>query len=276
MKKLFIVLCLLLFLLGSSTESRMIIPIVGGQAVAPASGNDFSGDSNVVALYKFESGALTTDSNGTNTLTANGTPVADTSAYKEGAASVDYPDTGSDYHSITNAGMDGDHPLKSGVGPTDFSIAMWFRIDTDQWSEIFSSWDATKYAFRFIYNSGDGSLRAYVGTGTGSTSTTYENSSDTLAIGTWNHICLTYDYDGGGDDATLTMYVWEDGGVGDWADYQVSGSVVDMNVEDGALGIGAQSDNSDHIDGRIDELVIFKDIINGTDCDNIRNGTYGS
>lgn len=51
--------------------------------------NDFSGDANCVALWRHESGALSTDSKSTHTLTNNDV-TADTSSYREGSAAGVY------------------------------------------------------------------------------------------------------------------------------------------------------------------------------------------
>jgi len=52
----------------------------GGEPPPEGSGNDYSGDSNTQAHFQFESGALTTDSIGSYTLTDHGTVTADTDA----------------------------------------------------------------------------------------------------------------------------------------------------------------------------------------------------
>src|SRR5208282_5472922 len=66
--------------------------------------NNFSTDSSCKALWRFESGALTTDSIGPNTLTPVGSPTANTSIYKEGAASIQLNGS-SQYAYITDASM---------------------------------------------------------------------------------------------------------------------------------------------------------------------------
>jgi len=74
--------------------------------------NIFTNDSNCKALWRFENGALTTDSKGTNTLTNNNTVVADTVNFKEGAASANLESSSSQYFSITNANLNAGFPLK--------------------------------------------------------------------------------------------------------------------------------------------------------------------
>jgi len=54
---------------------------------APAwSVNDFASDPNCKVVYRFEDGALTTDSQGSTTLTNANSVVADTVNFAEGAA----------------------------------------------------------------------------------------------------------------------------------------------------------------------------------------------
>ena len=92
--------------------------------------NDFSADPNCVALWRFESGALTTDSKGSNTLTAINTPTADTGDYKEGAASVSLVKSSSQYFSIADASLPTDFPCKNGGTGKIFSICAWFKSAT--------------------------------------------------------------------------------------------------------------------------------------------------
>ena len=67
--------------------------------------NDFSGDSNCVALWRFENGALTADSKGTNTLTDVNTVGSDTVDYKEGSGCADFEATASERFTITSLFM---------------------------------------------------------------------------------------------------------------------------------------------------------------------------
>ncbi len=77
--------------------------------------NDFSGDGDVVALYRFENGALVTDSKNSNDLTANGTISADTVNFQEGAAAADFDRVNEEYFDIADVAMSAAYPLKNGT-----------------------------------------------------------------------------------------------------------------------------------------------------------------
>ena len=102
---------------------------VSGLAAAGGYNSGFSTDSNCVALYKFESGALTTDSKGGNTLVlGGGSPVADAVDYKEGAACVDFELGDSDYYTVADGDLDAAFPFKNGGSETAISVCFWVKI----------------------------------------------------------------------------------------------------------------------------------------------------
>src|SRR4030067_604098 len=91
--------------------------------------NNFSNDADCVAVWNLESGALGVDSKGGNTLTNTGV-VANSSLYKQGAASGDFELSESDYMSITDAALDSGFPLKSGDSNKKISACGWFRPES--------------------------------------------------------------------------------------------------------------------------------------------------
>ena len=79
-----------------------------------ATGNDFTGDSDVAAVYDFEPGALGADDSGNgNTLTAYNSPASDTTYYKRGSGSVSYVRNDVDYQMVSDANLASGFPLKS-------------------------------------------------------------------------------------------------------------------------------------------------------------------
>ncbi len=92
--------------------------------------NDFSGDSNCVALWSFDKGALTTDSIGDNTLTDNNTVGTDAVDYKEGDQCASFKKTDSEFFSITDANLDNGFPLKTGDTTKKISGALWFKQES--------------------------------------------------------------------------------------------------------------------------------------------------
>src|SRR3990172_20161 len=139
--------------------------------------NNFSTDTNCIALYRFESGALTTDSKGTNTLTSSGSPIANTSDYKEGAASVDLETSTSDFYYINDANLDPQFPLRNGDTNKKISIAGWFKPEslpaTSAMRTLCSKYDgaANKRSFMVgaFNDAGTTKLRLYLGYNSGLT-----------------------------------------------------------------------------------------------------------
>ena len=85
--------------------------------------NDFSGDGACVALWRFESGALTTDSIGTNTLTDVNTVGTETTDYQEGSACADIERDNSELFSIDDTDLDSGFPYKSGGSDLDITVS---------------------------------------------------------------------------------------------------------------------------------------------------------
>ena len=92
--------------------------------------NDFSGDPNCVALWRFENGALIADSIGSNTLTDVNTVGTDTSDFKEGAACADFERSSLEYFYINDANLDSDYPFKSGDTNKKISFCEWFKLES--------------------------------------------------------------------------------------------------------------------------------------------------
>src|SRR3989304_868968 len=161
--------------------------------------NNFSSDSNCKALWRFENGALTTDSKGTNTLTNNNTVVADTVNFKEGAASADFEAGSSQSFSITDVNLNAGFPLKNGDTDKVISVCCWFRLEslpaTSNRMTLCAKWDTTNvkrsFAFRVFNNAGNTVVDLSLGYNGGvSTELLYHSSA--LSINTWYHATITY------------------------------------------------------------------------------------
>ncbi|GAH13633.1 unnamed protein product, partial [marine sediment metagenome] len=88
--------------------------------------NDFTYDDYCVALYRFESGALTADSFGGNTLTNNNGVAEDLVNFKEGECSADLELSSSQYFSISDDDLDSGFPCKDEEGTNrSFTICGW-------------------------------------------------------------------------------------------------------------------------------------------------------
>ena len=223
--------------------------------------NDFSGDANCVALWRFESGALTTDSKGTNTLTNNNAVAENAVDYKEGAGSADFEASSTQYFSITDANLDAGFPLKNGDANKKISICGWFQIETLRPDNIglYSKWNSgsNKASLR-IFVSSIGIFTVHIGYNGGASSETLY-SGVTVVTGRFYHYGFTFQ----DSDKTWQLVVWDDTGLTKIID--TSGIATNnINVEDAAVAIGVGYINVAPprmpFDGEIDEKPVFKDI----------------
>ena len=231
--------------------------------------NDFSLDSRCVALWRFENGALTADSKGTNTLTAVATPVADLADFKEGAACADLEYNDGDYFTIPDASLDAGFPLKSGDTVKKLTWCAWIKQESQPSSiaYIIAKYDITNkrsLAITTVSNA----LRILWGYSPG----TAAQSIDTdIAInnGEWYWIGMRVD----GVAKTLDVIVYR---ANTGVTYTYSTTPTDeLYVTNTAFTIGARDgDTTFRWDGRIDEVVIFNDLLTTTEMDKVRKGTF--
>jgi hypothetical protein len=231
--------------------------------------NNFSGDANCVALWRFESGALTTDSKGTNTLAEGGTPTADTATFKEGAASVNL-DPSTDYLVITDANLNTGFPLKSGDTIKTISVCGWFRCDAVGARQIFSKYatvaggrsftitlqvTSDRFGIRLGHTSGDSYQDIF--------------GMNALVTGRWYHFGVTYQ----DSDKAYKIRLWDDTGAA--LIENLSGTATNnIFVNTTQVCVGTRSNLAEYFDGLIDEMVVFKDILTTDEIDQIRAGTY--
>jgi hypothetical protein len=225
--------------------------------------NNFSSDANCVALWRFENGALTTDSKGSNTLTASASaPTADTTNKKEGGASADFEKDNSQYYSIADASLSAGFPCKNGTTNRTFSVCVWAKFET------------TSSNHTFIFKNGYwlrlSSTKVQVCINNGGWQV-FEHTA-VLVTGRWYHIGMTYEDTG----KTYRIRVWDDtAGALAAADKTGTGTgsiVVDTTV----VTIGGSTGGGWLFDGLMDEMVVCKDVLTADEIDQIRAGTYGA
>jgi hypothetical protein len=231
--------------------------------------NDFSSDSTCKALWRFESGALLTDSKGGNTLTEyNAAISAATGAgyYKEGSASIVVE--GSDsyrYPYINDSALDSGFPFKDGDTNLTFSLAGWFRFDQDWPGSLFLKGSTfvsqnRTISFACVYNWPDIELELRVyGT---STNQTIQTSGAGLAEDQWYHVGLAID----GPNKTYLIRLYD--ATADSVQTFSGSFTPDLHTGDFPIHIGRD------MDGYLDEYVIFDDVKTADDFDDIRSGTY--
>jgi len=227
--------------------------------------NDFSSDSSCKAVWNFDSGALITDSKGTNTLT-NSNVVEDTSDYKQGGCSASFP-TGSQLFTIADADLDSGFPLKSGDTNKKFTMCFWFKHTDNDAFYIYSKYDTGKFSVRVGgLTSTSNYIFFQIGYNFGNSGETVQLFNGNINNNIWYHVGLTL------DDSTKawTARLWDDSGEDLYTD---SGTFVNnINVENSLLQIGRYSTFG--VDGNMDEFVVFDRVLDGDAIDAIRNQIY--
>lgn len=226
--------------------------------------NDFSNDASCKALWKFESGALTTDSKGTNTLTAYNTPTA-TSTCNEGSAAVSLSASSNQYLAITDENLNAGFPLKNGDSSKLITVCCWFRspsvaTGTSIWAK--EGWSSPA-SLSLFYSATGGVAIGY--------NTVGQYSSVTISNDTWYHAAVVVN----GVNGTAKLRLYTEGGSA--TNYTFS-SLGALTVGTADFRVGAFHDsNTTHLwNGIIDELVVFNRLLSDSEVDSIRNKTYAS
>jgi hypothetical protein len=223
--------------------------------------NDFSGDAGCKALWRFESGALTADSKGTNTLTAYGTPAADTVDFKEGAACVNLVAASLQYFDITDANLDAGFPLKNGDTVKTGAFVFWFK-ETSVAATRNILYKGTSLR---IYSSNGGlNIRWYY------SSTLYETFIPpyTFSTGVWYHVTISFD----GVNKIIYICIFNTA-----TQILTLISITPVNVlyvTNANFVIGADTTPANYLDGRLDEMVVFNRLLTPQECLRIKDGVY--
>ncbi len=235
--------------------------------------NDFSLDPRCKALWRFEPGALTADSQGTNTLLQDGSPAADTVDYKEGSACVDLEKDSTQGFYIPDAGLDAGFPLKNGDSTKKISVCCWFKPESIPGYNVYHTiwakqfWGGSKVSVLFQLT--NNRMRFMWGYGSGTQNNYYDFY--TPVAGHWYFVAIVVD----GIARTLRIEVWDDtAGTHNSFNYTPSG---ELRVHDAAWTIGAEDNGASrtsYFDGKIDEVVVFNDLLGIVEIEAIRTGVY--
>lgn len=201
--------------------------------------------SSLVAAYKFNTGALTTDSKGSNTLTNEGT-VTETASGKSGYGAV-LADSSAQYFKIATAGSD----FSFGSKMTMSAWVKFTTIDSDDIYTIFLGNSGDHYiGYNVRYLSSNYVTYSYLRTDSGAYS--YNGASEGFAswtptAGTWYHLVMTVDLTAGQlkyyVDGTLKVTITTAGT-----------SLTAMSN----LYIGSELGTSRHLNATLDEVYFFK------------------
>lgn len=140
-------------------------------------------DANLVAYYRLEAGALTTDSKGSNTLT-NANSVAEISGVFGGASSTGASNgTNKLLYRLADGGF-------GATSTTPFSIVGWYKFNAVGASSPLSNWCSNNTFSRHSWDFASGSFLFYRVNETVQQGPAYVF---TPTVGIWYHIAMTYD-----------------------------------------------------------------------------------
>lgn len=232
--------------------------------------NNFANDPHCRALWRFESGALTTDSKGSNTLTNNNTVTEDTTNFMEGACSASFDLVNDEYFNITDSNLDSMFPLKIGDTSPEFTVLFWFHLATLATNQAFySKWTTSARSLLILFEpSNDERLSAYFGhtNGTGSERKSLAHS---LEANRDYHCAVTYR----DSDKSYKIRLWDNTAE---TVYSIAGTVTNnISIKDPDVEIGSQNGGNYGLDGRMDEAVVFDRVLLDSEIDAIRKGVYG-
>lgn len=231
--------------------------------------NDFSQDVSCLAAWRFESGALTADSKGSNTLTNNGPVGEDTSDYKEGACCAIF--TGSDYFSLLDSALPAGFPTKSGDTVKKFSVCGFVKTGAalpggGTYQTIIAKQHSTTYSWWLGLNN---SRARFLWRYSGSIAYGYDLWASNLAVNTWYFFLVRVD----GTGKTFRSFLWNAGtGAYLGGNSQTPANVLQVNAAN--IGIGAVGDGGSPMPsgGKIDLIVFYNRFITQDEADLVRQG----
>lgn len=237
--------------------------------------NKFGDDTSCKALWRFEAGALTTDSKGSNTLTLSATPpTAHATTYWEGAFSAAFVRASSEYAYIANASLDSGFPLKSDDTTKQVTFAFWIRFTTvatsGQYHQILCkslSGSDNGLEVQLAYSSG-AKFRIVWGY-TETTQTTWDVFTPVTAR--WYHIAIIID----GVNKTWKCRVYDNTAT-TTTNYTGTTPASELRVNSRTLYIGCYDTIANYLDGYLDEFVVFNRLLIDAEVDAIRNRIFAT
>lgn len=200
--------------------------------------------SSLTAGWKFESGALTTDSVGSNTLTNNNSVSEDVSGKNGGCA--DLENTGGEDQCFTIASVGADlQPTAKMMVSAWINIESWPAVESFLFKFTTSGSSQTGWGFGPF---GGGAIKSEIRLNESDDSNVNIATTDIssyLSLATWHHIVFVAD--------GSNIYIYIDGTQRDSLAYD--GTIREMS----ALNIGKNEADAYYFDGKIDEFYFWKD-----------------
>jgi hypothetical protein len=224
-------------------------------------------DDNWVAHWKMESGTVVGDSVGNNNLSQGPNNVtADTADFVQGDASAYFQRSLATRMFIAHADLDSGFPLKSGETNRTFSYTFWLNLDTvgvEQWIISVASDPPNRTMRIYVDSSNNLSLDLSVD---GTAWTTGAHAS-ALSADTWYHVGVTFN----NSDNSYRIRIYDRTAEATLG-VDKTGTLVTPFIGTGSLYFGFAG--SDTLDGNLDDVRAFSDVLAAGEIDQIRDFTY--
>jgi hypothetical protein len=244
-------------------------------------GNDFSGNTDVMAVYRFENNLE--DSQASEDLTGSGSPTYDSSTEIEGSYSLSLNGS-SQYASRTDAALAAGFPLKSSGGATSFTVVGKARFDASLqdgyiWAKYNPTGDKRSVGMQLSHGGGD-ILRVYQNhtDGTSGNTQTFDHAS---ALSAGVNYAWSYRYNNtAGTVNGLGAKAWEirvfnlDTSTEVGSAATGTGNAAGIYLSDADLTIGARTGGVYHL-GELDEIAFVDAVLSSDDIDLIFSDQYG-
>jgi hypothetical protein len=238
--------------------------------------NSFAADPECMALWRFDTvGDIGYDSIGSHVNgLSNAGATQDGTTKKQGAYAAQFVASEDDYMNLADASLGAGFPLKSGDTNKKISVCLWFRASTlpgsGSRSYLYSKYDpagnARSLAVALVNTSGSTYVNLLLGYNSGVSEEPVAHTK-LIAADTWYHVTATF------DDATKHYMIRVHDGATAWG--QAGATTNNISVNSAAVYLGAvYGDTATDFDGRLDEVVVFKDILTAEEADAIATFTY--
>jgi len=240
---------------------------------AAPSGNDFSGDANCVSVWNLENNG--NDSKGGNHLTMTGGVTYDNADYKQGSYSAVFEKASSQYGIRDDGDLDAGTPGKSGESETAFSVTGWIKpVTLGNWSGILDKFNELldQRSWLVMYNGSSNVISLYIGYNNGVDKTALHHGTS-MSINTWYHMGCVYN---AADNSMKIRMHTEAALMGVNATGTAGGN---MSPDASPIYMGrhvTSAGTTSDLDAKLDEVVLFKDVLTDGEIDQIWAGTYGS
>jgi len=253
---------------------------------APAWGGNLFTDPNCISVYYMENGALTTDSKGSNTLTAVQSPDSNTVDYMQGAGSVDLEYSDGDCFYRADADLSADFPLKNGTTNYTMSFTCWIKLESKSsasttmlWAKNNPYWGRPGCELHLAQTNGMPTISCEINP-TGTLTVSW-NGLTYPSVDNWYFVGMSLEVNGT-NHYTGWIYVWDDtnsqllGAQSFKTSSSASTGPPKLNTDPFVIGAVARSTYGNFHDGLMDEVTIWNRVLTEDEFDLIRGGTFGS